>query len=247
MNKITEMKTTTITTIKTRTTTTKTKTTTTKTKTTTITTITKEMNKITEIETPYKLLNALEVTTTLDDSRTQRNYYAKGLGLVASVYNDSEYEVKTVLNNIIKEQPLNQEIQVFYPMFDDNRTVFVNDNISFYTNVSIEKLLEDKLKHIPSDKLVSPLPNSAIINKISLERATWTVNADFSEELLMDMNAGASFETEIIKSLVNTLGKFYDTDKVYITVNGSPYQSGHYAIREGEYFKVDLEDIVLYK
>ncbi len=57
------------------------------------------------------------------------------------------------------------------------------------------------------------------------------------------MNAGSSLETEILKSIVNTLGKFYDVEKVYITIEGAPYESGHFGIKPGESFQVDDSNI----
>ena len=111
------------------------------------------------------------------------------------------------------------------------------------TNQSIEKLLEDKLKNPSSEKLIAPIPEGVVINSIHLDRSSWIVRVDFSEEILKNLNAGSAFEYEIIRSIVNTIGKYYDTEKVYISVAGIPYESGHYAIREGEYFKVDTEGI----
>ena len=35
---------------------------------------------------------------------------------------------------------------------------------------------------------------------------------------------------EILKSVVNTLEKFYDVEKVYITVEDKPYESGHFRV-----------------
>ena len=61
------------------------------------------------------------------------------------------------------------------------------------------------------------------------------------------MNAGSGLEMEILKSLVNTLGAFYDVDKVYITVEDKPYESGHYGINTEEFFKVDKDGIEEFK
>ena len=44
----------------------------------------------------------------------------------------------------------------------------------------------------------------------------------FSEEFADDLNVGSAQEAEMLKSVVNTLGKFYDVEKVYITIEGLP-------------------------
>ena len=117
--------------------------------------------------------------------------------------------------------------------------VYIEQDIEFGTNESIEDILENVMKNPPSDKLIPSISKNTNINKIHLNRESWTLEVDFSKELLTDMNAGSSLEIEILKSIVNTLGKFYDAEKIYITVEGSPYESGHFSIKPGEYFQVD--------
>lgn len=136
---------------------------------------------------------------------------------------------------------------MYYPLFSEVNTVYTEDKILFYTNQSVEKLLEEKLKKPTSDKLIAPLSKNAAINSINLDRNSWILKVDISEELLTELNAGASFEYEIIRSIVNMLGKFYDTDKVYISVNGRPYESGHISLKEDGYFKVDTDGIKSFK
>ena len=61
------------------------------------------------------------------------------------------------------------------------------------------------------------------------------------------MNAGSGFEYEILRSITNTLGDYYGVDKVYISIEGRPYASGHYEIGEDEFFEVDKEGIKEFK
>ena len=137
------------------------------------------------------------------------------------------------------------DIVTYYPSSKKQNiiTQYVKQKIKFATNDNIEEVLEKILKEPPSDKLTPVISEKAKINKINLDRNSWTLKVDFSEELLTEMNAGSSMEMEILKSLVNTLGEFYDVDKVYITVEGKPYESGHYSINTEEFFKVDKEGI----
>lgn len=195
-----------------------------------------------DIETPYKLFNALEVTTRLDNERIYKDYYVKGLGHVARIYNDGKYEVKTLLKSI-KNQPLQIDIEVFYPLYYDIGTVYLGKKIDFYSNQSVEKVFEDIFKNPPTNELLPVISIRTIINSIYLDRSSWVVKVDFSKELIEDFNGGSSLEGEVLKSIVNTLGKFYDTESVYITVEGRPYKSGHYELREEEGFKVDTEGL----
>ena len=60
------------------------------------------------------------------------------------------------------------------------------------------------------------------------------------------MNAGAALEGLILQSLANTFGWYFQTDKVQLTVNGGPYESGHYLFSSGEYLPYDTSGAVAY-
>lgn len=195
-----------------------------------------------EIETPYGKYKALEVKTEFESGAIEKNYYVKDIGFLGSIYTDGDFEVKTLLESIENK---GQEIKVeaYYPSAEDIKINYTYEDVVFNTNDNIEDILEDLLKNPSTDKLVGSISDDTKINRINLDRNTWTLEVDFSEELLSDMNAGASYESEILKAIVNTLGKFYDVEKVYITVEGAPYESGHIALSEGEYFEVDTENV----
>ncbi|MFY9482150.1 MAG: GerMN domain-containing protein, partial [Tissierellaceae bacterium] len=125
--------------------------------------------------------------------------------------------------------------------------LLVNRQVDFHTNQSMERLMEDILKNPPSDGLAQVIPDTTTINMLKLDRLDWSVKVDFSEDLLRDMNVGSSFETEILKSIVNTLGRFYDVERVFISVDGKPYESGHYMLEADEFFEVDMDGIEEYQ
>lgn len=195
-----------------------------------------------EISTPLGTYQALEVTTEYEEGKNLKEYYAKDIGLVAKVYDYTDMEVKTLLEEIKIE---NEEIQImaFYPRKDTIETSYVMQNIEFETNEDIKSILEDILKNPPEEYLLPVISQATKINKLNLNRDTWTLEVDFSEDLTRDMNLGSSLEIEIIKSIVNTLGKYYDVEKVYISLDDKPYESGHLGLKTGEYFLVDINDI----
>ncbi|TJX14312.1 hypothetical protein E9840_06550 [Tissierella creatinini] len=200
-----------------------------------------------QIETPYGSLEALEVTTVFDQERLQKDYFVKGIGFVARVYKDGDTEIKTLLKEI-RNIPMTQEMLVYYPLKDNSmEVVFIRDSLEFTTNANIEKILESKMKNPPDERLGLTLPPGAIINSVHLDRSSWVAKVDFNESFIRDLNVGSSYEAAVLNSIVNTIGKFYDTEEVYISMNGRPYESGHIAIQEGETFKVDLENIEEFK
>jgi hypothetical protein len=58
------------------------------------------------------------------------------------------------------------------------------------------------------------------------------------------MNAGAGYELLILQSITNTLGNYYGAQKVYITMEGKPYESGHILMKKGETFKVNMDKVI---
>ena len=135
----------------------------------------------------------------------------------------------------------------FGPTAKDISTAYVIQGIEFATNDNIEEILENIMKNPPNEKLLPTISIDTKINRIDLDRESWTLKVDFSKELLEDMNAGSSLEMEILKSITNTLGKFYDVEKVYLSIDDKPYESGHFGIKAGEYFSVDTTDIEEFK
>lgn len=200
-----------------------------------------------QIDTPYDSFEALEVTTDFGDHRIQRDYFVKGIGFVGRVYKDGDMEVKTLLDDI-RQRSMSQEILVFYPLKDNSMEVgFVRDSLDFTTNADIEKILESKLKSPPDERLGLSLPPSAIINSTHLDKSSWVAKVDFNESFIRDLNVGSSYEAAVVTSIVNTIGKFYDTEEVYISMDGRPYESGHITIQEGETFKVDMDNVKEFK
>ena len=195
------------------------------------------------IDTPYKEYKALEVTTELGDNKKQMDYYVAEVGHVARIYKDGEIEIKTLLEKVEEDKALVSRIRFYYPSKEDIKTLYTERDIEFRTGDRIEKIFEESFKNPPSDKLASPIPQNTKINSIKLDRANGIVRVDFSKELITEMNSGSAWETEMLKSLVNTFGSYYMVEKVYISTDGEPYSSGHFAIRENEYFTVDDKNV----
>lgn len=197
-----------------------------------------------EIDTPYNKFKALEVTTELGGNKKQLDYYVNGIGLVATIYKDGDFVVKSLLKDLVGNSGIDQEIKFYYPSATDLNTVYTNVDIQFNTNDKIEGIIERNFSNPPSEDVMSPLSSDTHINSIKLDRKKGIVRVDFTKEFVEEMSGGSAFETIILNSIINTLGDYYGVNKVYISTDGVPYSSGHYAIKEDEYFTTDYTETI---
>lgn len=195
-----------------------------------------------DIQLPYKKLKALEVTTELDEGVKQYDYYAKGIGHVASIYKDGDFEVRTVLKEI-KKEGLPVEIKFYYPLNEDMETMYVKKDVKISTNEKIKEVLESNFKNPGIDSLVPVISQDIKINSIELDRGSRIVKVDFSKELLDYVEEVDFKEERILQSIVNTLGDYYDAERVYISIENSPYKSKGFSIEKDEYFTIDIDYI----
>lgn len=200
-----------------------------------------------EIETPYKTFKALEVTTYLEENVQLKNYYVQDIGLVAVVYNDGENIISSLLSDI-KTGPYEKNIRLYYPFETNNDigTKYIDHTFNFSTNDHMENIFMDLFKNPVKNDLLPVISENTLINSIYLDKGTWTVRVDFSSELIPGWNVGSTLEYELVRSIVNSFGGFYDTEKVYISIDGAPFSSGHYELLEDEIFTVETEGIDQY-
>ncbi len=88
------------------------------------------------------------------------------------------------------------------------------------------------------------LSQNTEINSVHIQPDSGLVTLDLTKNFVTEMNAGSGYEGAILHSIVNAVGHAYDAQKVMITLDGQPYESGHFALRPGEYFTVDYENMV---
>ena len=63
------------------------------------------------------------------------------------------------------------------------------------------------------------------------------IHVDFGSSLTTIVsNVGRATESLMITGLTNTFCDYYQTDRLYLTVSGEPYESPYRFLMEGEYF-----------
>lgn len=199
-----------------------------------------------EVKTPAGTYKALEVVTIMGENTKQLDYYVANVGHVKSVFQSKDFEVITELERIVKNQPLEHSMTLFFPDLIQEQQIYVERNVPIQTNEDIKKVFETQLKNPPNKDIMAPLSQNTIINEIQRDENEDLVMVDFSKELIEEMNIGAYGEGQILDAIVNTFGTNYNVRKVRIRIEGKNYQSGHFQIGEGEYFTVNTENAKRY-
>jgi len=194
------------------------------------------------IKTPLANYECIEVTTVGKES-TVKDYYAKNIGLVKTLYTNN-VEVSSSLSKMEKKGPFVQTVKFYYPNGTDGMNYITDKKLSFYTNDITKKIFENYLREVPNKnvgKLISPNTKikSLYLNKDNM------VYLDFSKEFTQEMNASSAYESQILQCITNTLGDYYMVKKVYITVDGRPYSSNHISMKKGEAFIVNYKNSIV--
>ena len=196
-----------------------------------------------EITTPLGNYKTLEVTTEGKDDKIL-DYYAPNIGLVKTVFTSKGgLEVSSSLSKIENNVPLTQTVKFYYPNVNGDKLYFVNKQLSFNTNDITKIIFEKAFKDLPKGDLCKVLGPNVKIKSLYLNKDNM-VYIDFTKELVSEMNAGSGYEGMILQSITNTLGTYYGVDKVYITIEGNPYASGHIVMKKGNAFTVNFKNNV---
>lgn len=191
-----------------------------------------------QINTPLDSYRAIEVTTESSHS-TIKDYYAPGIGLVKSIFNSEGSEVTSTLSEIRKDASFEKVIAFYYP--DQDQKIYGKEKtIHFKTNdISRNNLQKVMAEKPPKETFLPLISSNTQINSLYLGSDN-IAYVDFSKEFIHDMNAGAFYESLILQSVVNTIGGYYGVDRVYLTIDGKPYESGHILLKKGEILQVDI-------
>ncbi|MGJ7922640.1 GerMN domain-containing protein [Neobacillus sp. LXY-4] len=194
------------------------------------------------ISTPTGNYQALEVTTESDNDKTI-DYYAKNIGLVKSVFISGGNEITSTLSKIEENVPLIQNINFYYPNINDGKIYYKSKPVSFYTNDITRKVVAEAYKQAANNQVGIVFSANTMINSLYLNKDQH-VYIDLNQKFIDEMVAGAGYEGMILQSIANTFGQYYNSERVYITIDNKLYESGHISMKKGEYLKVQFENTV---
>jgi hypothetical protein len=200
-----------------------------------------------QVGTPYQLFtSALEVTTEGEGFKIVE-YYEKNVGLVKSIiYSFIEAPFISILKEIKTNTPITETISFFYPYTNDNLIWYVDLATEFYTNDSVKKIFQNAFQN-PPDCLSPSIGPNTYINYMYLDDTDNTAHIDFSGNFVSDLNSISGNENLSLLSITNTLGQYYMTEKVFITIEDNPYRSDSIQMPPVEAFQPNYNNILEWK
>lgn len=195
-----------------------------------------------DVTTPSGKYKAIEVVTEGSNGKTI-DYYAKNVGLVKSVFASGNAEITSSLSKIEENVSLIQRVDFFYPNINDDKIYYQNKELSFKTNDITRQVLEKAYKETVNKNLGKVFSSNTKINSLYLSKDN-TVYIDLNSAFITEMNAGAGYESMILQSIANTFGKYYNSQKVILTIDNKPYESGHIVMKKGESINVNYQDAI---
>lgn len=166
-----------------------------------------------------------------------------------STSNIDPFVIKSSSKNIKKDSSIDasnksdikiKSVRLYtYNCIDDKMTYY-NEDVKVQDGALVKAIVNALKTEKDSNTLT--LSPKVIVNKAKLENDSLTV--DFGDNFINTMNLGSTSELMLLKSLVNSLGYNFGVSKVYITVNGANYSSGHICKSEKEAFSVNYDNCV---
>lgn len=203
-----------------------------------------------EIDTPYGVFEAIEVTTTgisgPSQQYIQHDYYAKDIGLVKTVstgVNDN-YPMGFSLLDIEENSIINKEVTMFYNDIETNMLSHVEGlSINIETNDSIEEILTELFKKTPDDGFSPIFSEEMSINSIYVARPSLV---DLENYVIVDLSTPFSSETmegldedmevRLLQSVALTCGFLFKSKRVDFRINGEFYSSENMSLTENDFF-----------
>ncbi len=162
------------------------------------------------------LTNIIEVTRSSDNS-IQKDFYAQNQGFVGRWTSESLEEPGEYWQLIAdtREVMLTHPITLFVP--DDSQAELVTKNegtFAYQTNGSLAVAFEQMFREI------GIIDDTIFVNDVYMDSQD-VATIDFTPGVVTILNNYESSEEAVIRSIVYTLGDFFQTNKVRLTVNGN--------------------------
>ncbi len=191
------------------------------------------------VETPYGKFDTMEVTSVDKDGNKRQDYYAKGVGLVKSNYLQGGSEATMSLSEIVENTSFPIDVNFYLVNSTTGQDEVEKRSLELKSNIDLVKYLETEMKKSKTADYEALIPEGASINEIVIDWQKSLAEVDLSKNYVEQLGVGAGIENSVLQAIVNTVGNFYGTDNVQITLDGKKYESGHITKEIGDYFKTE--------
>lgn len=140
-----------------------------------------------------------------------------------------------------KDETKKEDVNLYYYDVITDKIVYINKTITI-EGKAVGTALVNALKESPNSDISPSIANEITLKSANLDKENDTISLDFSSNFISAQNLGSGAESKTLTAICNTFGDYYDVNNVIITIEGNTYSSGHILMKEGEAFKVNLED-----
>lgn len=172
-------------------------------------------------------------TTSTNESNDNSKTDVKDISSFEEENNNSSNE------NLINTKSRN--VRLFYYDGLNDKICYEDKSITIEDGALVTAIINE-LKANKGDKYCA-LDSSIVVKSAKLDSDNDLLTVNFGEKFVNNMNLGSGAESSVLQAIVNSLGYNFNVSKVYITVDGKSYASGHIIKEEGEVFKVDYKNI----
>ena len=141
-----------------------------------------------------------------------------------------------------KDEVITEDANIYYYDVVTDRIVYINKTITI-KDKAVGTALVNELKTSPGNDISPAIADEINLKSATLDKENDIITLDFSSNFVSAQNLGGGSESQTLSAICNTFGDYYDVNNVIITIEGKPYSSGHILMKEGEPFKVNLENI----
>lgn len=196
-----------------------------------------------EVTVPLGTYKALEVTTKTA-AGTVQDYYAKGVGLIKTVFTPNEDKSAVITSALARRETgaaVTLHLNVYYPREDGSGVVFTDREVSLKTGDTLAQALTELFRTPPAGA-APVMPKKGEILSVGFDLQAGTATVDLGKSFTEGMaGKSAALERLILQSLANTLADAFQTENVALTVEGGAYRTENFYFDPGQnlYVRID--------
>lgn len=179
---------------------------------------------ITDVDVLVEGISSIEVKTATDVY-----YYGYQVGLVKQILNVDSEPVVSTLSEVSQDGPV-----------DVSYAVTTHDGQSYVSNPVVSKMKTNDVFRLELSKemvKLGVLPKDTILNSLVKNRTDQRVYADISSKVYEGLESRVQ-EDRRLQSIVKTIGSIYNTDQIYLWVDGGAYKGPYVSMSKNELLKI---------